>query len=150
MRRLDTALRTVTVAATTFTGTLHRVFRSGVERGQRWYSKLDWSAWPMIVLTWPTMVCGRAIRRSVLRSFDFGSDEMALAVTRHPEALGSALRKLRDDPADVAGLTVTTAPSWFEPIPHDDGDRYQELGRYAFAPTLDERLARLDARRLPA
>lgn len=150
VRRLDTAVRTLAVAATTFTGTAHRMIRADLERGQPWYARLDWSAWIVAALTWPSMVCGRALRRATLRSFDFGCDEMAVAITRHPDALASALRKLRDDPSVVDGLAYNTAPLWFEPIPHDQHARYLEVGRFAFAATLDERLARLDALRRPA
>lgn len=66
------------------------------------------------------MLAERLWRRLSLRSFDFGIDEMAVKVTRHPEALVSALRKPRDDRSVVAGLTAQTVPLWFEPIPHDE------------------------------
>lgn len=144
VRRLDTAVRTLAVAATSFTGSVHRMVRSDLEPGRPWIERLDWSAWIVTVLTWPSMVCGRAVRRAILRSFDFGSDEMAVAITRHPDALASALRVLRDDPTVVDGLTYNTAPLWFEPIPHDETLRYMESGRFAFAATLDERLDRLE------
>jgi heat shock protein HtpX len=143
VRRLDTALRTIAVAATSHSGSVYRLFQEGLERGQPWYSRLDWSAWALAAVTWPTMVAGRAVRRSVLRSFDFGADDMAVAITRHPEALVSALRKLRDDPTVVDGLTFRNAPLWFEPIPNDEKIPGFEWGRYAYAPTLDERLDRL-------
>jgi heat shock protein HtpX len=145
VRRFDTALRTIAVGATSLSGSAYRLFHDGLERGQPWYSRLDWSAWAMVVMTWPTMVAGRAVRRSVLRSFDFGADEMAVAITRHPEALASALRKLRDDRTVVRGLTFRTAPLWFEPIPNDETIPGFEWGRYAYAPTLDERLERVMA-----
>jgi Zn-dependent protease with chaperone function len=84
------------------------------------------------------------------RSFDFGADEKAVAVTRHPDALASALRKLRDDPTVVSGLTPRNAPLWFESIPNDDAFPTFEWGRCAYAPTLDERLDRLAALTHPA
>ncbi|HEY7072747.1 MAG TPA: hypothetical protein VH479_21640 [Acidimicrobiales bacterium] len=58
----------------------------------------------------------------------------------------SALRKLRDDRSVVDGLVAFhTAPLWFEPLPRDDAYTYQEATRFEYAPTLDERLARVQA-----
>src|SRR5690606_5835580 len=48
---------------------------------------------------------------------DMTADDMAIAVTRLPEALLSALRKLRDDAAVVSNVPEFTAHLWFEPLP---------------------------------
>lgn len=142
VRRWDTALRTVSVATTSFTGMLYRSSRAEVAGGQHWMYRLNWASWAGVLLTWPSMACGSRVRRSVLRAYDFGADDMAVAVTRHPDALVSALRKLRDDPREVTGLSYRNAPLWFEPVTDDDIASY-ELRRQAFAPSLDERIARL-------
>ena len=69
-----------------FTGSLHRMSVAEVWPGRHWIDRLDWLSWALVALTSPTMVCGRLVRRSVLRAHDFGADEMALTVTRHPDA----------------------------------------------------------------
>src|SRR5690606_29137902 len=48
---------------------------------------------------------------------DMTADDMTIAVTRLPEALLSALRKLRDDAAVVSNVPEFTAHLWFEPLP---------------------------------
>lgn len=77
---------------------------------------------------------------------DMAVDDMAIAVTRHPEALLSALRKLRDDDAVVSNVPEFTAPLWFEPLPHDGGFVAVALVPFAVAPRLDARIARLEQR----
>lgn len=135
VRRLDTAMQTVTLACTSGAVAVHRWWRD------------DWKdprTWLMIVLTWPTMACGELLRRSVLRSSDFGADEMAVTLTRHPEALRSALVKLRQDEQVVAGQGASDGASlWFEPIPDTDRSRAIEFRRMVLAPSLDERIGRL-------
>lgn len=137
VRRLDTAMQTATLACT-----------SGAVAVHHWWRE-DWKdprSWLMIALTWPTMACAELLRRSVSRVADFGSDEMAVTLTRHPEALRSALVKLRQDRHIVALRgSVDSAQLWFEPVPDDDGTRAAEFRRMAFTPSLQERIERLDA-----
>lgn len=135
VRRLDTAMQTATLACTSGAVAVHHLWRDAWK---------DPRAWLMIVLTWPTMACAELLRRSVLRSADFGADEMAVTLTRHPEALRSALVKLRHDEQIVAGRGASdSAPLWFEPIPDADGSRAAEFRRMVLAPSLEERIGRL-------
>lgn len=134
VRRLDTAMQSVTVACTGATIAAHHDYRE------------DWKdprSWFLILCTWPTMAFAEFLRRSVLRHCDFGADAMAVATTRHPEALRRTLVKLRDDAVVVDVLEPRTAPLWFEPVPHDDGRRAREFRQIALTPSLDERLQRL-------
>jgi heat shock protein HtpX len=135
IRRLDTALQSVTVACTSGAITVHMLWRDRPNVGS--------------MLTWPSMACGALLRRWVLRSGDFGQDDMAIAITRHPEALLRALQKLRSDPAVVETLSTQTAPLWFEPVPHDDRRRAWLYQRLSFTPSLDERITRLAQRYTP-
>ncbi|CAN5184693.1 zinc metalloprotease HtpX [soil metagenome] len=134
VRRFDTAMQSVTVACTGSAIAAHHDFRE------------DWQdprVWLLIAGTWPTMVFAELLRRSILRNCDFGADAMAVATTRHPEALRLAMQRLRDDEVAVEVLEARTAPLWFEPVPHDDGRRAREFQRIALTPTLDERISQL-------
>jgi heat shock protein HtpX len=134
IRRLDTAMQSVALAA---------------NRGAIWFHRQErdeWKdprAWIWILLTWPSMVVAELARSRAMRWAGCGADDMAVAVTRHPEALCRSLEKLRDDPTEVALLDELTAPLWFEPVPHDDPDRAREFRSVAVAPTLAHRLERL-------
>lgn len=134
IRRLDTAMQTVTVACTGSAIGAHHGFREDARNPR---------VWLWIIVTWPTMVFAELLRRSVLRHADFGADALAVATTRHPEALRHAIEKLRDDTRTVAVLDPRTAPLWFEPVPHGDEQRARELRRVALTPSLDERLRRV-------
>ena len=117
IRRYDTAMQTVTLGLTA-------------------------EAAAMVIF--PTMAVAELLRIRLLRNADFGADTMAVATTRHPDALRRAIEKMRDDPAVVETLSPSTAPLWFEPIPHGDHwpiENYEDL---ALTPTLDERLAHLN------
>ena len=116
IRRYDTAMQTVTLGLT------------------------DEAA---AFVIFPTMAVAEILRIRLLRNADFGADTLAVATTRHPDALRRAIEKLRDDPAVVETLSPSTAPLWFEPIPHDDEQRAREFRRIALTPSLDERLAQL-------
>ena len=134
IRRLDTAMQSVALAANRGAIWVHRQERD------------DWKdprAWIWILLTWPSMVVAELARSRAMRWAGCGADDMAVAVTRHPEALCRSLEKLRDDPTEVALLDQLTAPLWFEPVPHDDPDRAREWRSVAVAPTLAHRLERL-------
>jgi heat shock protein HtpX len=152
VRRLDTALRSVASACCSDAILVHNLFRQEVGPDKPWYYRLDWSVWALALVTWPTMTCAAVLRRSVLRSSDFGADAMAVAITRHPDAMLSALRKLRDDAgvvavyADQFGLIADAprvGPEWFEPIPEQPNVTPREVHQMALMPTLDERLAQL-------
>jgi heat shock protein HtpX len=92
----------------------------------------------------PTAIVAAILRHRLLRNADFGADTLAVATTRHPEALRRAMEKLRDDPAVVETLSPTTAPLWFEPIPHGDRWPTEDYESLALTPRLDERIAHLD------
>lgn len=75
----------------------------------------------------------------------------ALAVGRQPAdttivVTSGLIEKLRDDPAVVETLSPSTAPLWFEPIPHGRHWPIEEYENLALTPRLDERLAHLDER----
>jgi Zn-dependent protease with chaperone function len=149
VRRLDTALQSVAVAATAGAIQVHDLFRDDLRAGRPWYYRMDWSSWLLAAITWPTMICAERVRRSVRRQGGFSADDMAVAITRNPEALARALRKLQDDLTVVslgddmgsfAPFSPSVAPTWFEPVPEDIPKGRKVL---AFAPSLEERLQRL-------
>lgn len=119
IRRYDTAMQTVTLGLT------------------------DEAA---AFVIFPTMAVAEILRIRLLRNADFGADTLAVATTRHPDALRRAIEKLRDDPAVVETLSPSTAPLWFEPIPHGRHWPIEEYENLALTPRLDERLAHLDER----
>jgi heat shock protein HtpX len=142
--RRDTALQSVALACTGGPLTIHGWLRMGVDRSQPWYYRWDWSAWIMLAAIWPTMACARRLRRAALRAGDFGPDTMAVAITRHPEALVRALRKLIDDPRVVAGENLGATPLWLEPTPAE-ADSFDGIRLPALRPSLAERLTRIQA-----
>ena len=140
IRRLDVALQTVVVASASGAASIHRGFRD------------DWKdprVWIWIAVTWPSWLLAQWIRRSAYAQCDMGADDMAITITRHPEALRRALAKLLDDPGVVAAVTSGNAPLWFEPVPepapqHSEA-RIVQLERHSMTPSLEARIARLDA-----
>ena len=134
VRRLDTALHSVALACSAGAIALHRHFRGGWK---------DPRSWVGIALTWPSMAGAELVRRWALRAGDFGVDEMAMSITRHPAALGRALAKLRDNPLEVEMVSGWTTPLWFEPAPWGDEERAREFRRLPLRPSLEERMARL-------
>ena len=143
VRRLDTAMETATLACAAGAAGFHRFWR-GAGRHPR--------SWPWIAATWPSMALAEVLRRSVLRSGDFGADRMAVAITRNPAALRTALVKLRDDSREALDPKVNrrfrrvrgeTAAFWFEPLAESDAGRIRELRWLRSTATLEERLARL-------
>jgi heat shock protein HtpX len=117
IRRYDTAMQTVTLGLTAETAA---------------------------IVIFPTMAVAEILRQRILRNADFGADTMAVATTRHPDALRRAIEKLRDDPAVVETLSPLTAPLWFEPVPHGGRWSTEDYESLALTPSLDERLAHLD------
>lgn len=117
IRRYDTAMQTVTLSLTAETAA---------------------------IVIFPTMAVAEIVRNRLLRNADFGADTLAVATTRHPDALRRAIEKLRDDPAVVETLSPTTAPLWFEPIPHGGHWPTEDYENLALTPRLDERLAHLN------
>jgi len=154
IRRLDIALRSVAMASTAGAYPLHNMLRSDLRPGRSWYERLDWSGWLMMFVTWPTMMVASLLRRSVQRSSDFGADEMAITITRHPDALRSALQALQDDdtvltphgPMHLGLRTPSMGPPWIEPIPEDEADVPHELKRLVARPGLQTRLQHLSDR----
>jgi hypothetical protein len=54
--------------------------------------------------------------------------------------------KLLDDPGIVSAVTAANAPLWFEPVPKVGKHlREEALEHYAITPSLEDRIARLDA-----
>lgn len=117
VRRYDTAMQTVTLGLTAETAA---------------------------IVIFPTMAVADILRIRLLRNADFGADTLAVATTRHPDALRRAIEKLRDDPAVVETLSPSTAPLWFEPIPHGGHWSTEDYENLALTPRLDERLAHLN------
>jgi heat shock protein HtpX len=152
IRRFDTALRSVAMASTAGAFQIHNMLRGDLGPGRPWYERWDWSAWLGVFLTWPTMLFGALIRRSAQRSADFGADEMAIAITRHPEALLSALKTLQSDhtvltaprhPVALAPWIPTIGPSWIKPVPEEETYIPHEVRALISRPDLQERLERL-------
>jgi heat shock protein HtpX len=135
IRRYDTAMQTVTLAFTGGAVDVHDGYRDN------WRNPFSWV---YIVVTFPTMIVAEILRALMLRNADFGADALAMATTRHPDALRRAIEKVRDDRAVVEMLSLRTAPLWFEPIPHSGDRRAENYAAVALTPSLDERLARLD------
>jgi heat shock protein HtpX len=135
IRRYDTAMQTITLAYTGDAIAIHACY------SDHW---TDPRSWLLVVVTFPTMIVAEIVRARMLRNADFGADALAVATTRHPDALRRAIEKLRDDQAVVETLSLSTAPPWFEPIPHSGDWRAEDFEAVALTPNLDERLARLD------
>jgi heat shock protein HtpX len=152
VRRLDTALRSVTMAATAAAFQVHNMVRGDVAPGRAWYERWDWWTWLVVAITWPNMLFAALIRRWAQRSSDFGADQMAVAVTRHPDALVSALRTLQ---ADVTAPVATrqpplfamwlppVGPAWVKPVDDGEGDVPHEVRSLMARPDLQQRLDRL-------
>ena len=134
IRRLDTALHTMALACAQGALSVHNFWRTGWK---------DPRAWVPILVTWPSMAAAEWLRAWALSAGDFGADEMAIAITRHPEALDRALQKLDEDPSIVEMLNYGTAPLWFEPVPHRDPERAAEFRGFAGTPSLRDRRSRL-------
>lgn len=152
IRRFDTALRSVAMASTAGAFQIHNMLRGDLGPGRSWYERWDWSAWLGVFLTWPTMLFAALIRRSAQRSADFGADEMAIAITRHPEALLSALRTLQGDhtvlaaprhPVALAPWIPSIGPSWIKPVPEEEIYVPHEVRALISRPDLQARLERL-------
>lgn len=135
IRRFDTALQSVGLACAQGAIVSHAAFRDD------WKDPRDWF---LIALTWPSMVVAELVRFAAFRFGDFGADRMALAATRHPEALDAVMARLDADPS-VLRLrgAKETAPLWFEPVPHRDVVRAAEFRRWQGTPSLAERRKRL-------
>jgi heat shock protein HtpX len=133
--RLDVALQTVVVACAAGTFAIPGFVRDYV--ADVWYPTI------MRWFTWPSRLAAAVLRRRALRDADFGADEMAVAITRHPAALRSALAKVLADPRVVGAVTPANAPLWFEPVPEGETDRARGLAKHSMAPSLEDRIAHL-------
>lgn len=135
VRRFDTALQSVGLACSRGAIGSHMLFRE---------DKSDLKDWFLAAITWPSMAIAEVVRFASFRFGDFGADQMALATTRHPEALDSAMARLDADSAVVRLRTAKeTAPLWFEPVPHRDFSRAEEFRGWQGTPSLAERRKRL-------
>jgi Zn-dependent protease with chaperone function len=133
IRRLDVLLDSVVSACAEGAISLHLNAREGWKDPRTWF---------YIAGTFPTMVVARGIRSYAHRRTDFGADEMAVQITRHPEALVGALTKLHDDPQVVVSRNRDLVDLWFEPLPHPDRrlDKYSGRSRSGMQGRI-ERLA---------
>jgi heat shock protein HtpX len=134
VRRLDTALHTIGLACAQATIANHHSHREDAK---------DPRSWVWIILTYPSMVIAELIRAAAFNVCDFGADDMAIKLTRNPQALADVLDRLDADKSEVRVLSPGTAPLWFEPIPRHDPERAAEFRRFGQTPTLAERRARL-------
>ncbi len=145
VKRLDAALQTMVLAASSGASGFHGWFR---RRARESGGALLWLA-----LTWPSHLVARFLRRLAYRTSDHGADDLAITMTRHPEALASALRKVLADQRVAEAVSAANAHLWFEPVPiptnrltHEE--RRDALAHYAMAPSVESRLERL-VQRLP-
>lgn len=81
------------------------------------------------------------------RKREYLADAQAVAITRYPPGLTSALRKLLDDGSVVRSATKATAQMWIEtPLPTGARERGARLNRmFDTHPPLEERIAVLEA-----
>jgi heat shock protein HtpX len=136
IRRLDVALQTLVVICCWGPIATH------------WKIRREWAdprSWLGIVVTWPSHMAARVVRALAYRAADYGADDLAVAVTRHPEALRSALAQLHADPRRVAAANAWNASLWFEPVPSGAISRIDALNRFLMTPSLEDRIARLPA-----
>ena len=134
VRRLDVALQTVVTVCSAGAIGLHELYREDAK---------DPRTWPWIAMSWPSMVLAERLRRHAFARCDFGADDMAITITRHPEALLRALVKLLDDPGTVRAVTPDNALLWFEPMPFGSHSAEDARARYSVTPPLDARIDRL-------
>jgi heat shock protein HtpX len=141
IERRDVALQTVAAVCGQGAGGVFRFVRPDRDDAWAW---LDLRGWFFAILAWPSLVAGRFVQWLAARAVDFGADDVAVSVTRHPDALRRALHKLRRDARDVRDVPADTAALWFEPIPLDgEEDDLGPFAGFAATPSLDERIARL-------
>jgi hypothetical protein len=71
--------------------------------------------WPWLVFLWPTQALTRYVWRSALEVSGSQADEVAIAITRNPEALLEALEHLQHDRQQLGPAPPETIPLWLEP-----------------------------------
>jgi len=106
--RLDTAVRTL--AAVYAHGT-RAVYRAMVPSAPRPTVLL--ALWSLVLL--PTQMVTRWAWRSVFVRSGLETDDLAVAITRHPEALLDALVKLHRDEQQLDDMPIVSVPLWLEP-----------------------------------
>jgi heat shock protein HtpX len=135
VERLDVAVRTLAAVYAYGTRALYRsYFPAGYERSPM--------TWPWVAALWPTQWLAKRMWRSVLSVAATETDELAVAVTHNPEALLSALVKLRHDHRRLAGVPAMTAPLWLEP--GDVEPAPPEVSPFATAPLVKSFDARIE------
>lgn len=96
-----------------------------------------------IVLAILAPLLAQIIQLAVSRQREFLADASAVELTRYPQGLANALRKLRDDPHELIHANRGTAHLYIvNPI-----KKFQDWAESAFAshPPIDERIRRLEA-----
>jgi Zn-dependent protease with chaperone function len=154
IRRLDVALRTVVVSCASGAIAIHDdteyVPPEGSGADQAAAALQGWATtallWPIRVLAWPSWRVALRLRHMAFSDGDMGADDMAIAITRNPDALRSALTKLLDDPGVVQAVTAANAPLWVEPVPDAATDRGRSLAQHSMDASLEARIAHLGPR----
>jgi Zn-dependent protease with chaperone function len=136
--RLDVALRSVVAALA------HR----GRSDFAEWVPTAHWAN-PLFLL-WsvafaPMQLLTFVLWRSTLVSNGLQSDDLAIAVTRNPEALLHALQKLRQDQHQLQRVPPVSVPLWVEPE-GVVGRSPSPFKRLSGTSVLDTRIAHLAAR----
>ncbi len=152
IRRLDVALRTaVSVCANgaikIHDDTKYQPTQSNDRVEQAW-TRMNWCLatvvlLPIRLLSWPSWRAALRLRQIAYSHGDMGADDMAIAIIRNPDALGSALTKVLKDPGTVRAVTAVNAPLWLEPLPEPTTDRQAALARHSMDASLEDRIARL-------
>lgn len=106
--RLDAAVRTFSAFSAYGTRAFYRSFFPATYESSP-------MVWPWVIALWPTQVLAKAMWRSVVGREARQGDEVAIATTRNPEALLSALVKLRDDRRTIGPMPAESVPLWLEP-----------------------------------
>ncbi len=136
IRRLDTAMHTTMLACTQGPIAVNHQLMHGEKSLIRW---------PLAALSAPARFGAEQIRKLGLRTNDFAADDMAVAITRNPDGLRRALRKLKTNRRVVkSDLPATMASLWFEPIPLERDTK--STGGDPWTASLMERVDRLPVR----
>lgn len=89
-------------------------------------------------------IAGQFVRLAVSRNREYLADATAVELTRNPQGLIKALRKISADPRDVQNATETTAAMYISP-PLGKKKRSRKANLWATHPSTEDRIARLEA-----
>ena len=126
-------------------GTAGYAIGDGLVDLSRMFRDRDPRSWPFAAVLAPFGVMGWITKSLVLRWRGEGSDTAAMAFTRNPAALHSALVKIRRDQQDVGVIPLSTRALWFE-YPLDEASA--TTARTAQRPVSLDRRIELVARAL--